>query len=205
MRAAFPSVVLLSLLAAAGCASLLKPEVSAEPAALRAGQYELDPDHAALIFKVGHLGFSQFVGRFEEFDASLDFEEADPASARVEAIIDVTSLDVADDEFAATLTGPGWFDAETFPKAAFRSTAIEITGADEGVVAGDLTLRGVTQPVELNVVFNGGGRDRLRGGAYVVGFSVSGTISRSAFGVDRFEGLVGDDVRLEIEAEFLRR
>lgn len=194
----------VGFVAAAGCASLLKPEVSAEPAALRAGQYELDPGHAALVFKIGHLGFSQFVGRFETFDASLDFDEADPQSARLEAVIDMTSLDVADDEFAQTLTGDGWFETKTFPEAVFRLTAVEVTGENKGVATGDLTLHGVTQPIKLAVVFNGGGRDRLRG-AYVVGFSATGTISRSAFGVDKFGGLVADEVMIEIEAEFLRR
>lgn len=192
------------ILGAAGCATLLKPEVSAEPAALRAGQYELDPDHAALIFRIGHLGFSDFVGRFEKFEASLDFDEADPASARVEAIIDMTSLDVANDKFAETLMGDGWFDAERFPEAVFRSTTIKVRDGNKGVITGDLMLHGVTQPVELDVVFNGGGRDRLRG-AYVVGFSATGTISRSAFDVDKFKGLVADDVAIEIQAEFLKK
>jgi len=196
---------IFAAMALAGCASLVKPDVSAERAALREGQYALDPDHAALVFKIDHLGFSRFIGRFETFSASLDFDQANPSAARVEAVIDVASLDVANDEFSATLAGPNWFDADAFPQAVFRSTAVEVTGESAGVMTGELTLHAVTQPVRLDVVFNGGGRDRLRGGAYIVGFSAAGEISRSAFGVDRFKGLISDDVMIEIEAEFVRR
>ena len=193
----------------AGCASALapalKPDVQQGAAALRAGQYALDPDHAALVFRIDHLGFSTFLGRFEKFDDSLDFDEADAASAQVEAVIDMTSLDVAHDDFAATLMGPQWFDAAQFPQARFVSTGVAVTGDNAGTMTGALTLRGVTQPVTLDVAFNGGGRDRLRGNAYIAGFSATGTISRSAFGVERFSGLIADEVGIEIQAEFKKR
>jgi polyisoprenoid-binding protein YceI len=202
-------LTILALLLTAGCASVLapvlKPDVEQGAAALREGQYELDPAHAALFFRIDHLGFSSFIGRFEAFDASLDFDAADAASARIEAVIDMTSLDIANDDFAATLLGPQWFDAETFAEARFVSTAITATGDNEGTLTGDLTLHGVTQPITLDVVFNGGGRDRLRGGAYIAGFSATGTISRAAFGVDRFSGLIADEVEIEIQAEFKKR
>jgi polyisoprenoid-binding protein YceI len=116
----------------------------------------------------------------------------------------MTSLDIANDAFAATLLGPDWFDAGAFPQAVFRSTLVEATGSNTGRMTADLTLHGVTRPVTLDVVFNGGGQDLIRG-AYVVGFSASGRISRKAFGVENLEAIVGDDVRIEIEAEFLRR
>ncbi|MFQ5563686.1 MAG: YceI family protein [Parvularculaceae bacterium] len=194
----------LSTLSLTACVSLITPHVETGAVALKPGEYALDPDHAALLFRVEHMGFSYFIGRFEHFEASLDFDEADPTAARVEAIIDMTSLDVANDEFAATLTGPNWFNASAYRQAVFRSTSIETTGENTGRVTGELTVHGVTAPVALNVVFNGGGRDILRG-AYVVGFSAHGTFDRATFGVDRFSGVVGDQVEIEIEAEFLRK
>lgn len=200
--------LILALLSVSGCASVLapvfKPSVEQDAAALRGGQYALDPAHAALLFRIDHLGFSEFVGRFEVFEASLDFDETRPSDAKVEALIDMTSLDIANDDFAETLMGPGWFDAGAFPNARFESTAITVTGDTTGEMAGNLTLNGVTKQVMLDVVFNGGGRDRLRG-AYVVGFSAKGRISRAAFGVDRFSGIIADAVEIEIQAEFLRR
>lgn len=209
MRAnlAFQILAVSAMVLSAGCETLataFAPDVETRATALRPGNYALDPDHAALIFKVDHLGFSTYVGRFERFDVSLEFEEDDPAASRVAAVIDMTSLDVANDDFAETLMGPGWFDAAAFPEAQFQSTGIVITGENAGIMTGDLTLHGVTAPVTLEVSFNGGGRDRLRG-AYAIGLSARGEISRTAFGVDRFNGLVGDKVGIEIEAEFLRQ
>ncbi|MEM8936122.1 MAG: YceI family protein [Pseudomonadota bacterium] len=191
-------------LAIAGCAAAFKPNVTAEPIALQSGEYALDKEHAALVFKVGHLGFSKFIGRFENFDVALDFDEQNPQDARVEAVIDMTSLDIANDSFAAQLMGPGWFDAEQFPQAVFRSTQIEITGDNTGRMTGELTLRGVTHPVAMDVIFNGGARDNIRR-AYVIGLSAQGAFSRKAFGVDRYSLFVGDAVELEIEAEFMKK
>lgn len=200
MKTAAASTALLTL---AACASLVAPRVSSEAVALKAGAYALDPAHASLVFKVDHLGFSAYLGRLERFDATLDFDAGNPETARVEAAIDIASLDVANDEFAATLLGDDWFDAGRYPQAVFRSTAIERTGEATGRMLGDLTLKGVTAPVALDVTFNGGAQDLLRGG-YVVGFSARGEFSRKAFGVDRFDGLIGDTVSMEIEAEFVR-
>jgi len=194
---------------APSCAStlapLVAPQVITEASALREGAYQLDPDHAALIFRVDHLGFSDFIGRFEIFDAVLDFDPDDPQAARIDAIIEIGSLDIANDAFAETLTSGQWLDAARFPQARFLSTGMEITGASSGIVTGEFTLHGVTAPMELAVTFNGGARDRLRGGAYVVGFSATGEFDRTEFGVDRFSGVVGDMVSIEIEAEFIRR
>ena len=200
-RIAFLSLVLSAV---AGCASLVAPKVASEPAALKAGAYALDQNHASLLFKVSHLGYSTYVGRFEKLDATLDFDAANVSAAHVEAKIDIASLDVANDEFARTLAGGAWFDAAAFPEAVFRSTSVERTGETSGRMTGDLTLHGVTAPVTLDVAFNGGAQDLLRGG-YVVGFSAKGNFSRKAFGVDRFEGIVGDDVEIDIEAEFVKR
>lgn len=200
-------VIAMLTLALSGCAALapaLAPAVNTNPTALREGQYALDRDHAALLFKVGHLGFAKYVGRFERFDVSLDFDAENPEAARVDAVIDMTSLDVANDAFANTLMGPNWFDAGQYPEALFRSTGIEVTGENTGVMTGELTMHGVTKPVTMDVTFNGGGRDRLRG-AYVIGLSAVSEIDRRDFGVDRFTGFVSNKVELEIEAELIRR
>lgn len=203
MRRAQIAFLCLNLVAVAGCASLVAPKVATEAAALKAGAYALDQKHASLLFKVDHLGFSSYVGRFEAFDATLDFDAANVSAAHVEAKIDIASLDVANDEFAHTLTGSDWFDATAYPEAVFRSTQVEKTGETTGRMTGDFTLHGVTQPMTLDVTFNGGAQDILRGG-YVVGFSARGAFSRKEFGVDKFDGIVGDAVAIEIQAEFVK-
>ena len=202
------AILVLTVLALTGCAQLaapfLKPNVSTEVALVRDGQYKLDPTHASLLFKIDHLGYSNYVGRFERFDASLDFDPEDPPSARVEAVIDMTSLDIANDEFAAELMGPNWFDAQTYPQAVFKTYGLKVTGDNRAVISGDLTLKGETSAIEIDAVFNGGGQDRLRG-AYIVGFSGQVKMDRTEFGVDRFSGLIADEVTIEIEAEFIRQ
>ena len=99
--------------------------------------------------------------------------------------------------------GPVWLDAETFPQASFRTYGLRIVGENEADISGDLTLRGQTQAVIIRARLNGSAYDRLRG-ADVVGFSASLPISRSAFGIDKYAGLITDEVLLEIEAEFVR-
>ncbi len=202
-----PASAGLSLALLAACTSvmapLLKPNVTTEMTQVKAGDYALDPAHAAVLFRINHLGFSTYVGRFNSFDASLTGDAADPASSSVEAVIDMTSLDVANAPFATELMGPDWFDAATFPQAVFRSTSVEMTGETTAKVTGDLTLHGVTAPVVLDVTFNGAAFDRLRG-TDVAGFSAVTTIDRTVFGVSKFSGLVTDTVEIEIQAEFLK-
>lgn len=197
----------LGALALTGCntlaAALFTPAIDPEAATLQPGDFRLDTAHAALLFRINHLGFADYAGRFDRFEASLSGDPADPGSAQVEAIIDITSLNVANRDFEAQLTGPDWFDAARHPQAIFRSRRVRLTGPATADVEGELTLRGRTRPVTLSVRFNGSAHDRLRG-ADVAGFSATAEINRSDFGIDRFSGLITETVRLEIEAEFIR-
>lgn len=203
LKIVLPTLALLGMSACNTLAGAIAPEATAERAALKTGAYTLDNTHTAVTFKVNHSGFSNYVGRFETVAASLDFDADAPEAASLEAIIEIASLDIANDSFTETLLGASWFNAAEFPQAIFRSTGISITGENTGTVTGDLTLHGVTNPVALNVTFNGGDNDPLRGG-YAIGFSASGTFNRSDFGISKFVGPVGDEVTLDIEAEFVK-
>ena len=190
------------MLTLGSCASLVAPRVAADPVVLKSGAYALDLDHGSLLFKVSHLGFSLYVGRFNRFDATLDFDADDVSAAHVEAKIDMASLDVAHDDFAATLTDQNWFDAGAYPEALFVSTAIEKTGDKTGRMTGDLTLKGVTRPVTAEMTWNGskdaGGRFGVRSG-----FDATFTIKRSEFGMDTYvkEGGLGDEVTIMVGIE----
>ncbi|MEZ5997639.1 MAG: YceI family protein [Hyphomonas sp.] len=204
LRAALFALVLTL----AGCSSLmtavLKPDVKASAAALEAGDWTLDPDHAALIFRIDHMGYSDLVGRFNHFEVSLKGDGSKPDAARVSALIDITSLDMGNDTFTEDLKGKRWFDAADFPQAGFTTLSVTPTGETTADVSGELTLKGVTQPVVLKVTLNGTAYDKIRG-TDVAGFTAETTISRSAFGLSAFSGLVTDDVRIEIEAELLKQ
>ena len=201
------AISLLALTCLAGCntlaANVLKPDVDTAAAAVPAGDYALDKAHASILFKIDHLGYSTYVGRFERFDASLSGDPAMPEAATVTASVDMTSLNIANPEFAAELMGPDWFDAAAHPQATFKTLGLKITGVNEADVSGELTLKGKTLPVTIKARLNGSAYDRLRG-ADVVGFSATLPVNRSAFGIDKYSGLITDDVLIEIEAEFVR-
>jgi len=207
LRAGAGPCLALALLTLAGCntlaAAALKPDVETAPVSVPAGDYRLDQKHASILFKINHLGFSSYVGRFEVFDAALNGDPAHPEAATVTAVVDMTSLDIANPEFAEELMGPDWFDAANFPQATFRTYGLKITGENEADISGDLTLKGKSQAVIIKARLNGSAYDRLRG-ADVVGFSATLPINRSDFGVDKYSGMITDDVVIEIEAEFVR-
>lgn len=185
------------------CDRIFTPDFETEIVEMKSGQYTLDKDHASLFFKVNHLGFSSYIGRFNSFDASLDFDPENIENSSLEVIVDMTSIDVNNPEFANDLRGSDWLDVEKFPQAIFRTTKfIESTGDNAFAFEGDLTFHGVTAPIKLNVNFHGGGRNFLTR-KNTLGFSGSTTFKRSEYGADNLVSFgVGDDIELEIHVEF---
>lgn len=200
------SLILVGLFFLVSCDRLLTPDFNTDITELRAGAYTLDPDHATLLWKINHLGFSTFIGRFNDFDASLDFDPEDIENASLEVVINTAGLDINNEVFAEELRGNNWFNTEQFPQAVFRTTSfVEAIDEDTFVFAGDLTLLDVTSPINLEINFHGGGRNFLTR-SYTVGFSASSTFQRSVFGLDKFTNFgVGDDIELEIHVEFMAR
>jgi polyisoprenoid-binding protein YceI len=221
MKSLLPAVALLALAAcspqpaadkkaeapgAAPAAAAPKPPKADIPA----GDYTLDKSHASLTFKVSHLGFSNYTASFADFDAKLRFDQANAAASSLEATIDPKSLTLPAPPpgFQKDLTGPQWLDAARYPAITFKSTRIETTGPDTGKVTGDLTLHGVTKPVTLDVTYNGGYVGHPMDPNARIGFSAKGAFKRSDFGIAY--GVpspgttmgVGDEVQVEIEAEF---
>ena len=187
--------------------------VPAATATIPAGAYKLDRAHASLLFRVSHLGFSNFTARFKRFDAQLQFDPENLAAASVTATVEVASLetdypDPAKLDFNAKLTGPEWLDAAKFPQMTFESRRVEVTGRDTVRIHGDLRLRGVTRPVVLDAKFNGGYADTPWIPMRASGSQPSGTLLRSEFGISY--GIpapgttmgVSDAVDVIIEAEF---
>ena len=196
------SLVLVCSVLLVSCDRLLTPDFNTEITELRAGQYTVDPDHASVLWKINHLGFSTFVGRFNDIEASLDFDPENIGNSSIEVIINTAGLDINNPEFAEELRGSNWFDVENFPQAVYRTTSLVESNENTFVFDGELTLLGVTAPVTLNVVFNGGGRNFLTR-KYTLGFSASANFQRSVFGLSRFTSFgVGDDIELEIHIEF---
>lgn len=186
------------------CSALVTPDRSDQLSALKPGAYQIDPQHSTLLFKIEHLGLSTYVGRFNDFSASLAFDPANIKATRLDARVDTTSVDVDDSIVEGTLQNSDWFHSERFPQAAFTGTAIEPLGDNRFIFTGDLTLRGITKSVSFQGRFNGGATNLLTR-RYTLGFTASGTINRTDFGIDRYTGLVGEEVELEFFAEFQRQ
>lgn len=199
---------LLLVFTITSCASLieplLKPSVNTELTSLRSGEYRIDPSHAKILFKVGHLGLSTYVGRFNEFDAELNFDPKNIEQSTLEAVIKIASIDCNDQTLEDTLKEPSWFDAARFPEALFRSSNAYKLANGDIEFEGMFTLRGKTMPLVVRGKFHGGANNILTG-KYTLGFSGSTTIKRSDYKIDNYLSLVADDVAIEIYAEFLRR
>lgn len=195
------SLAVLGLLAGCAAAGVLTHNVDIDPLDAPAGAYSLSTRHADLLFDVSHFGYSRYFARFDDFDASLTFDPADPARSQVSVTIAAASVSTGDAEIDALLVDRAFFDAANYPAITFESTAITVTGPTSGQVAGDLTIHGVTKSITLDVQFNGGAPNPLEP-FYVLGFSASGSFSRSAFGLARWLPAIGDDVAITIEAEF---
>lgn len=185
--------------------ALAQPGVSSTQVSdIPAGAYVSDQAHTSVTAKIGHLGFSSYTLRFDKVDAQFKFDSAAPEMSRVTVSIDPTSIDTGSKGLDRRLVGKDWFDAESFPTATFVSDKIDLGDARHGTVSGLLTLHGVTRPVVLSATFNGVGADMVPL-VTRVGFSANATIKRSDFGVDRFEGMVGDEVQLWIEIELTKK
>jgi polyisoprenoid-binding protein YceI len=178
------------------------PVLSADPGIAPAGTYALDKGHTRVSFEISHMGLSGYIGWMKDVDATLTFDPAAPEKSAVTVTIGAGSIHTLDPEFDAKLSGPAIMDAAANPQITFKSTAIEKTGDTTGKITGDLTMRGVTKPVTLDVTFNGGLVSPFAK-AYVLGFSATGTIKRSEWGMTEYVAFgISDEVKLTVEAEF---
>ncbi|MCG6199913.1 YceI family protein [Psychromonas antarctica] len=195
-------LVILAVLSLSSCVSWIAPTVKSEIIELQAGQYHLDGKHAALIFKIQHLGLSTYVGRFNKFDAELNFDPKNMSDASLNAIVYISSIDINDEDLAETLQSATWFNSEEFTQASFTSHTVTPVSDSSFNFSGDLTLKGVTKPVTFKATFHGGANNWITG-KYTIGFSAIGQIKRSDFGMSNYIPIVGDKIDLEIYAEFL--
>ncbi|MEM6603750.1 MAG: YceI family protein [Pseudomonadota bacterium] len=173
-----------------------------------AGIYKLDPAHASLVWKVSHMGLSDYTARFTNFDAEIDFDPSAPEKSMVTATINPMSVKTDypfsdKKDFDKKLsTGAEWFNAGEFPKITFKSTKIMLDDAQSGKMTGDLTFLGVTKPVTLDVTFNGAFEKQPFTGKPTVGFSAKGLMKRSEWGFATYVPNIGDEVALHLEVEF---
>lgn len=165
-----------------------------------AGEYSLDKGHGYITFSYLHQGFSKPYLRFNDWDSTLNWNPENPENSSVNVTIQTGSIDSMVAKFDTHLKSADMFDVEAYPTATFTSTSINRTGGNTGTITGDLTMKDVTKPITLDVVFNKAGE--TRGGGHKVGFSGTAQLKRSEWNLGYAVPHVGDDVDLVIEVEY---
>jgi polyisoprenoid-binding protein YceI len=173
-----------------------------------ASVWTIDPDHSEVGFAVKHLMVATVKGTFRRFSGQVTLDENDVGKSVIAAEIDVTSIDTRQDQRDAHLRSPDFFDASNFPVMTFRSTKIEQLRHGYLRVVGDLTIRGTTREVVLDVEETGRGGDPW--GNQRIGYNARTSIKRDDFGLTWNQALetggvvVSSDVRITLDAELVK-
>jgi polyisoprenoid-binding protein YceI len=199
---ALPGVLLLTAIACTPV-QVLTHSVSQNEARVPVGRYEVDPDHTSITFDVDHFKYSRFTIRFDRKQGQLDWTEGGLTASNATITIDAASIDTNVPLLDKMVKSDSLLDVARYPEIRFASTRFERTGDSRGTLTGDLTIRGVTQPVTLNVTFNGFAPDPLTK-KDTLGFSADGHFSRGKFGLAMWYPAVGDDIHVRIQAEFVK-
>lgn len=191
-RKSFNTAALAALLLA-GTAFAAEPET-----------YALDPVHTRVMLAVDHAGFSKAIGTVSGSTGTLRFDPDEWSTATLRAEVPLARIDFGDAKWNEAVLDDNLLDADDHPLAIFVSTRIEPVDAQHAAVYGDLTLRGVTREVKLDVTLNAHKRHPLPPFRRTVGFSATAELSRAEFGIDAWKSMIGDRVELRIEAEATR-
>lgn len=162
--------------------------------------YKIDPNHTNVIAQWSHFGFSNPIANFGKADGTIVYDAENVAASSVQVTLPLSGLNSFVKAFDEHLLSADFFDAEKFPAATFKSTRVEAAGEGKLKVTGDLTIKGITKPVVLDVTLNKAGEQPMAKRA-AIGFDATATVKRSDFGVDKFTPAVSDEVSLRITTE----
>jgi polyisoprenoid-binding protein YceI len=177
--------------------------------AINKTKWIIDPAHTQVQFKVKHLVISSVTGSFDKFDGGIEASREDFSDAEVWFSADVSSINTNVPDRDAHLKSPDFFDATNHPKLTFKSTGIKKTADEKYKLTGDLTIRGTSRPIGLDVEYGGLMKDPW--GNTKVGFELSGKIHRKDYGlswnaITEAGGLVvSEDVNILIDVELSRQ
>jgi polyisoprenoid-binding protein YceI len=163
--------------------------------------YQLEKAHADVVFTINHAGFSEKHGRFRELDATLSYDSGEPQSSSVTVTVQADSLDTGLALRDKDVTGPMFLDVEKYPEIRFASTKVGVMPDGALRIEGDLTLHGVTKPFVLHAKLNKQGPNPFDKRP-TVGFSATGSLLRSEYGMINLIPIIGDEVEITIDVEF---
>jgi polyisoprenoid-binding protein YceI len=166
--------------------------------------YQFDKNHARLGFSISHFGVSNVEGTFRIKEAELKSAKDDFSDAVINMEADAASINTENEMRDKDLKGSGWFDVAKYPAILFKSTSFRKTGERNYKMDGNLTIHGVTRPMSFDVVYNGKVMNPMMK-KNVVGFTVTGKINRTEFGVgtDAFAAVVGKEAEVRSNVEFI--
>jgi polyisoprenoid-binding protein YceI len=167
--------------------------------------WEFDPAHTQIEFVAKHMMVTTVRGRFDRFSGTFDLDEPNPANSKVDVTIDATSITTGQEQRDAHLRGADFLGVEHYPTITFKSTQVTLKGEDHAAVTGDLTIKGVTRPVVLEVTREGRFTDLY--GNTREAYSASTSISRKEWGLtwnvalESGGWLVSDQLKINIETQ----
>ena len=167
-----------------------------------AEDYNLDPRHSFVTFKIVHLGFSLMQGRFNDVKGSFSIDPDNPANAKLDVTVKTASVDTNDAERDKHLRSKDFLEVGKYPTATFKSTSVKANGK-KAKVMGNLTLHGVTKPVTIDAEFIGAGKDPW--GGYRRGYQGKTTIKRSDYGISYNLGPAAESMELGLWIEGIRK
>lgn len=177
------------------------------PVATATNSWKLDPSHSSVEFSAKHMMFTTVKGRFGEVDGTISVSGESPESASVNVTMKAASIDTRTEQRDTHLRSADFLDVENYPDVTFKST--KITGSkDRFTIAGELTIRGTTKPVSLDVTYEGKGIDPW--GGERLGFSADTKIDRREFGLTWNQALeaggvlVSNDIKIHVDAQLVR-
>ncbi len=163
-------------------------------------KYTLDASHSQVMFTYDHLGYSTTYNMFSGWEGEIMFDAEDPAASSVDVSIPLSSFYTGWEERIEHFMGEEFFGAKEGDMITFKSTAIEVTGDDEAIITGDLTINGITKSVQLETELNQKGTHPMQNKEWL-GFDAETKIKRSDFGLDKFVPNIGDELDVEISIE----
>lgn len=172
-------------------------------------KWAIDPSHSEISFKVKHLVVTTLTGKFETFEGGLETANEDFSDANISFTADVASINTGNADRDGHLKSDDFFNAEAFPKVTFTSTSFTKTSDGEYKLAGNITLRDVTKPIELTVEYGGTATDPW--GNVKAGFEINGKIKRKEFGLkwdaltEAGGAVVSDEVKLHLNVQLVKQ
>jgi len=171
--------------------------------------WQIDPAHSLIQFSVSHMMISKVRGVFENFSGNIDLDVDNPKNTTLSVEIDAASINTRQSQRDDHLRSADFFNVTEFPKLAFKNTSVEVHSKNEATLNGELTIKDITKPVSLNVVYNG--LSKSPWGTMSAGFSGETKINRKDWDLTWNQSLetggilVGDDISITIELELVKQ